>query len=147
MAPKSKVQLEKDYLAWLVVSRPFSNQSLLFALISMFMYYLEDIKPGLLFLSFYTRICGHNYMIFNPLSQVFKVILWLDNRYMKFDWTRKMRRYLKTDESATQKFIKQLAYDASQILKKRSIFTEKMYWKRDQEIKCCVFQCLLIKYW
>ena len=70
MALKSTVELEKDYLAWLVVSRPFSNQSLLFAIISMFMYYLGDIKPGIIFL--YTRICGHNFMILNPLSQVFK---------------------------------------------------------------------------
>ena len=43
-------KLEKDYLAWLVVSRPFSNQSLLFAIISMFMYYLGDIKPGIIFI-------------------------------------------------------------------------------------------------
>ena len=63
---------KKDYLGWLLLSQPFSYQSLTFAIISMFMFQMGDIKPGLLFLAFYTRLCGHNFMIFKPFSQVFK---------------------------------------------------------------------------
>ena len=65
---------KKDYLGWLLLSQPFSYQSITFAIISMFMFQMGDIKPGLLFLAFYTRLCGHNFMIFKPFSQVFKFI-------------------------------------------------------------------------
>ena len=97
----------------------------------MFMFQMGDIKPGLLFLAFYTRICGHNFMIFKPFSPVFKfptlpLADWLNGMQL-FDWVTKVIYDLKTNESATQKLIKQLGSDTKPIVKQRNIFTEKMY--------------------